>query len=488
MKIRLFILSLIGTALSLSQIQAEDIVQVLPLRTTAGITTSDARSVDFVLSTSETTPVWGYQLDILLPDGVQFDESLPTPFTLSATRHPQSGALCHHIDYTHLPTGWWRIIVTPDDDTHLTGKTGLILQARYTTESTLGEGLHPIRVKRSVIATSGTEAVSPMLSTSYVVVGDETFSTNKHVDFSEAQGLLPTFVIDSLNHALYENYNITRLDIRNVDTIAKPLLELPNLNALTIAKYGAGHAQALNTIAWSATKTPVCHQMLLEENGGTFEMPFDFHVDDMRMARKIYKSKWNTLCLPFDMTNEQIRDSLGHNTQIGVFMGIQTDQLDNEYLLFERQDTLTYTIEAHRPYLIVAGNLIDTLRIQDTDLSVPITLEQNFNNFVFLGTYDANIPIPVGSYYISNNLFYKSTGLSTQRPFRGYFRDDRSNSSNVKQLSFTFWEDEDDEETGINNTTIRLTDPAPTYNLQGLRIAHPRRGIYIRNGRKLIIK
>ena len=106
---------------------AEDIIQMEPLHTRAGVTTADAATLRFRMITSQVDAVWAYQIDLLLPDGVQLDETLPSPFTLTADHHPLTAdetGYQHHVDYAHLATGWWRIIVTPDDSTRLTANDG----------------------------------------------------------------------------------------------------------------------------------------------------------------------------------------------------------------------------------------------------------------------------------------------------------------------------------------------------------------------------
>jgi hypothetical protein len=44
----------------------------------------------------------------------------------------------------------------------------------------------------------------------------------------------------------------------------------------------------------------------------------------------------------------------------------------------------------------------------------------------------------------------------------------------------------DDETTGINNVNVNHNDNC--YDLQGRRVAQPKKGLYIQNGKKLIIK
>lgn len=66
------------------------------------------------------------------------------------------------------------------------------------------------------------------------------------------------------------------------------------------------------------------------------------------------------------------------------------------------------------------------------------------------------------------------------KPFRAYL----SNPSGARMLSLSFGES-----TGINSLQVMTNETDGTYyNLQGMQIAQPQKGIYIKNGKKMIIK
>ena len=51
------------------------------------------------------------------------------------------------------------------------------------------------------------------------------------------------------------------------------------------------------------------------------------------------------------------------------------------------------------------------------------------------------------------------------------------------------YEDEIDDKTGIHSaTTISDQEPGIYYNLQGQRVNNPKKGLYIKNGKKVVIK
>lgn len=72
--------------------------------------------------------------------------------------------------------------------------------------------------------------------------------------------------------------------------------------------------------------------------------------------------------------------------------------------------------------------------------------------------------------------------------FKAYFRMASSAASPAKGFSILF--DDDNTITGIDNVTEvgKDSDEAPYYNLNGMRVSKPTKGVYIHNGKKVIIK
>ena len=71
--------------------------------------------------------------------------------------------------------------------------------------------------------------------------------------------------------------------------------------------------------------------------------------------------------------------------------------------------------------------------------------------------------------------------------FSAYLKLDSNNQA--KGFSFRF-DDDDPSTTGIENIEIAedANDSAPYYNLNGMRVNNPAKGVYIHNGKKVIIK
>ncbi len=76
--------------------------------------------------------------------------------------------------------------------------------------------------------------------------------------------------------------------------------------------------------------------------------------------------------------------------------------------------------------------------------------------------------------------FYMLKG--TLQAGKGYLRVTEE-AGNAKQSFIGF-----EVVTGVNAIEIKDADDAAIYNLQGIRVAHPQKGIYVKNGKKFIIK
>ena len=80
-------------------------------------------------------------------------------------------------------------------------------------------------------------------------------------------------------------------------------------------------------------------------------------------------------------------------------------------------------------------------------------------------------------------LFYKSSGSGNLGANRAYLQIPTRDAGSREVVSFEF----DDEATGISSQTEAEPSDERLYNLNGLRVKQPAKGIYIRNGKKIVI-
>ncbi len=236
-------------------------------------------------------------------------------------------------------------------------------------------------------------------------------------------------------------------------------------------------------------------------------------------GRTLHKDgSWNTLCLPFNMTAEQVRDQLGPS----ALMELDTDNywamVDGQwsisnngnnghktgtdgpllYLNFKDAEAIT----AGTPYIIkwasgdnivsptfrsvtVSGSNSATA-VSSTDGTVtfqgtytPVTLANGDKRNLFLGA--------------ENKLYWPNADDFIVNAFRAYFK--LSNPATARQIVLNF---DDGNATGIEEIEDeRLKIENAVYDLMGRRIESSifnsqssikKKGMYIKNGQKIIVK
>ena len=210
--------------------------------------------------------------------------------------------------------------------------------------------------------------------------------------------------------------------------------------------------------------------------------------------RTIKAGEWSTICLPFAMTAAQVKEAFGDDVMLGDFNDYEFDDANGSISV---KFTSATAIEANHPYIIkvgadVAEFTVDGVDIDPQEAVVDFDTSRRKNQpHQMVGTYVAGTELEWGTLFLSGNRFWYSVGNTKMKAFRAYFNfhdllPDFEDNYESRQIKFSF----DDEATGIRSLTPA---PAPNgegslYNLQGQRVARLQRGLYIENGKKVIIK
>jgi len=215
---------------------------------------------------------------------------------------------------------------------------------------------------------------------------------------------------------------------------------------------------------------------------------------DVTVKRTLYKDGyWNTLCLPFDVSTTS-GPLAGDNVVAKVLNA--SSELVNGTLTLNFSDAPA-TISAGTPFIIKWNNTGENLTENDL-VFTGVTIDKTnrdvaFSGGTFMGNYkpleitDANrndiVVLAVDTN--GNKLGYVNTNR-TLGAFHAYFYIPGSTQAREFVLNT-----DDETTTGIISTTdsTDYTDKADAiYDLQGRRVAQPTKGLYIVNGRKVVIK
>ena len=228
-------------------------------------------------------------------------------------------------------------------------------------------------------------------------------------------------------------------------------------------------------------------------------------VVNIRVRRTIAANQWSTICLPFNMTAEQVYASFGDDVQLQAFDSYDVDYDDDDNVKsilvhFGDIDIDEEGFYANYPYLIKVSEPVEEFTVRsilEPDEESAIAEYDNGKTGrqrkvygTFYGTYHAQTTVPESCLFISNNKFWYSTGLTKMKAFRGYFEfvDVLADMANAN-ISFSF-----DGTTGIHEILNRSMADGAVYTIQGqfvgkdIELKKLPRGIYIINGKKQVIK
>ena len=195
-------------------------------------------------------------------------------------------------------------------------------------------------------------------------------------------------------------------------------------------------------------------------------------VANVNMTRTLKGGKWNTFCVPFDMEISE----LGTGAEVKELTGATLNG-NNYSMTFGNAST----IEAGKAYMVRVPSDVTSLSLSNKTIKSTITPTTK-DGVTFTGVYN-NGNAPMGSFIISNNVFYNVDSDVTLKAFRGYIT---VGSGGVKALTFDF----DDDATSLNEE-LRMKNEeleGSIYNLAGQRINKMQRGINIVNGKKILFK
>jgi len=222
----------------------------------------------------------------------------------------------------------------------------------------------------------------------------------------------------------------------------------------------------------------------------------------VKVIRPINAGIWNTICLPFGMNTDKLKAAFGDDYELAQLKGIEVVKNGNyvNEILVEFEP-VTKALVANRPYIIKVTKDIEEFWVEEVKINprkpiFEITEEDEESGYsltiaAMTGTYVNETVVPAKSLVISNNSFWYSVGKTSMKGFRAYFTfhevlssyEDAAASARVK---FTLTEGSG-EPTAIDVDSAIPAD-GKYYNLQGQIVTNPARGIYIKNGKKVVVK
>lgn len=312
---------------------------------------------------------------------------------------------------------------------------------------------------------------------------DETGKPQKSIDYKAGndatykKGTDATYVIDKLAACRY-----------GFDVKAGKTYVLFQNNA-TLGFYG---------FTFGASSTEISNVTISQAEGYTYEAKNNAKVT-LTLTKPLKENVWNAICLPFSMTEQQVRNAFGENARIAEFKKVD-----------ERKDVALFgmhyyqLITAGKPCLIKPSQVSETYTIEGVtiDAEKALTIDDPNKKFDFVGTY-ATTPMPVNSHFLGSNdgKLYYITAAKNISGLKAFLQPVENNPAGAK-LSIAFDStdnDQDNNTTGIEAIKDYTDQDAANssankgiYNINGQFMGtNPAilpQGIYVKNGKKFIVK
>lgn len=219
---------------------------------------------------------------------------------------------------------------------------------------------------------------------------------------------------------------------------------------------------------------------------------------DVRVKRTIKANTWSTIVLPFAMTNEQLKVAFGEDVEVAEFTAWETTDfdVDDNPTAISVSFTEVSSIEANIPYIIKVTSEINEFVVDGVDIqaeeepcvTVGRTNRGTFGSFT--GSYVPMI-IEAENLFLSDNKLWYSTGLTQMKGYRGffYFQDVLGSYYTQQAAPMKMCIKYDDGSvTSINTVDADIYLNHENYNLRGMRVDTPYKGIIIKNGKKYLLK
>ena len=249
-------------------------------------------------------------------------------------------------------------------------------------------------------------------------------------------------------------------------------------------------------------KVTISSTITLDENSTT--APEAAENVKVKVLRTIKAGNWGTICLPFAMTGNQVKEAFGGDVELADFAGYETEENADEDIVginvkFNSVD-VTSGLQANHPCIIKVGETVNEFTVEGVTIEPVETPEINKGTKKtpkkIVGTYVAETVIGASDdpmLYLANNKFYYSKGTAKMKAFRAYFEFfDVLAEFDPEAAKIGFYVDGD--ATSIDGIgTQRVVEGV--YDLSGRKIQLEngglnklQKGVYIIDGKKVTIK
>ena len=215
------------------------------------------------------------------------------------------------------------------------------------------------------------------------------------------------------------------------------------------------------------------------------------------LKRTLNPDKWNTFAVPFSITNEELAATFGEGTEVAEFSEVLATEntlneagetvetpIENESIIsFDKMETPAIT--ANRPVLLKPTSV--NAKGEYVFLNRTIAAGSAFVpgvNFEFVGNYDGEITLESGDYFLNSGKIYQSNGTNNLKGTRAYI----AVKAEGARIAGFFIDGVSEDVTAIEGLQLSNAITGKIYNLNGQQVKSAKKGLYIREGKKFVVK
>lgn len=241
---------------------------------------------------------------------------------------------------------------------------------------------------------------------------------------------------------------------------------------------------------------PADTRIVLDEESNV--LPVTANGVDVRVKRVIKTDLWNSIVLPFNMTNEQVKTAFGNDVEIAGFTGWETTEYDNNDNPTAISVTFTEVdaIEANKPYIIKLSSDIEEFIVDGVDIRAedePCITVGKINRGTFGSFTGSYIPTVVDeeTLILNDGKFLYSDGTAVMKGYRAYFyfqdilgNYDAQEGAKIEMII----KKNNSDPTYIGSMDADTQTENHSFNLSGMKVADSTKGLIIKKGKKYVIK
>ena len=200
---------------------------------------------------------------------------------------------------------------------------------------------------------------------------------------------------------------------------------------------------------------------------------------NVTLTRTLSNTNWNTFVVPFNIDNATLMAKFG-TVQVAEYS--ETAVGDNSTVNFTKMATPAIT--ANKPVLLKTSTAPASVTFNGVVIKTGDAKVAGSGNYDFVGSYNASTYVTTGNYYLSANKIYKSAKDDGTfiKGTRAYIE---AKTTGARIVDFTI----DGVTSGIRDLNADLSESeGVVYNLNGQKVQSVKNGVFVKNGKKVVVK